>query len=159
MESTASSNPNIYFNRENIIDSCEGRNVDLLTITSHQGRLEQKEACMHGLLRTPKSSPAKFENKRYIFFSGRVHPGEVAASHMLNGLLKYLLSDKNDPRIKELLNQFVFIIMPFLNPDGVYRGHYRSDTNGRNLNRMYVSYTKEKEPTIYAVHRIIGGIK
>ena len=72
---------------------------------------------------------------------------------MLNGVLKYLMGDpKKDVRVQILLDNFVFVFMPFLNPDGVYRGHYRCDTNGLNLNRMYIGHTKEQTPTIFAVH-------
>lgn len=103
--------------------------------------------------------PFKFENKKYIFLSGRVHPGETPASHMLNGLLNFLFSDPNvDLRVKLILDNFVFVIIPILNPDGVFRGHYRQDVNGNNLNRMYVDYTKEKEPTIYAVMKLIKNL-
>jgi len=31
-----------------------------------------------------------------IFVSSRVHPGEVAASHILNGFIKYLFSNCED---------------------------------------------------------------
>ena len=30
-----------------------------------------------------------------------------------------------------------------INPDGVYRGHYRSDTLGFNLNRVYAAPKSE----------------
>jgi len=59
--------------------------------------------------------------------TSRVHPGETPGSHVLNGILKYLLKSK-DKRANLLLDNFVFVIIPILNPDGVYRGHYRVDT-------------------------------
>ena len=65
--------------------------------------------------------------------SARVHPGEVPASHCLNGVIDSLILDEN----QELLNNFVFCIVPMINPDGVFRGHWRVDTLGQNLNRYY----------------------
>ena len=40
----------------------------------------------------------------------------------------------------------MFKIIPMLNPDGVYRGHYRSDTLGQNLNRCYDAPDPVKAP-------------
>ena len=37
-----------------------------------------------------------------------------------------------------------------LNPDGVADGCYRTDSLGRNLNRLYLEATLEREPTIFA---------
>lgn len=104
----------------------------------------------------PSKRPCKFDRKRYIYLSSRVHPGEVAASHMLNGFLGHILSDPNkDIKVKLALHHFVFIIVPILNPDGVYRGHYRTDTHGQNLNRCYLNPNPHSEPTIYAVDKLI----
>ena len=41
-----------------------------------------------------------------------------------------------------------------LNPDGVVNGHYRSDTLGVNLNRMYESPKMDKHPTILAMKKL-----
>ena len=49
-----------------------------------------------------------------------------------------------------LLENFVFKIVPILNPDGVARGYYRLDTLGQNLNRFYENPTYEEQPSIYA---------
>jgi len=59
--------------------------------------------------------------------TARVHPGETPASHVFNGFLKFIL-DKNNILSKTLRDNFVFVLIPILNPDGVYRGHYRVDT-------------------------------
>lgn len=50
---------------------------------------------------------------------------------------------------------YVFKIVPFLNPDGVYNGCYRSDTLGHNLNRVYLKPNQQTQPSIYAVRKLI----
>lgn len=50
---------------------------------------------------------------------------------------------------------YVFKIVPFLNPDGVYNGLYRSDTLGHNLNRVYLNPRLDTQPSIYAVRKLI----
>jgi Zinc carboxypeptidase. len=42
-----------------------------------------------------------------------------------------------------------------LNPDGVYRGHWRADTQGLNLNRHYLNPTATDHPSIYAAKQIM----
>ena len=91
--------------------------------------------------------------KKYVLITARVHPGETPASHVFNGLIKFLL-DKTDQRAKLLRDNFVFVMIPMLNPDAVYRGHYRVDTQGNNLNRFYKNPTFENQPTIYAAREL-----
>ena len=85
--------------------------------------------------------------------SCRVHPGETPASYVLDGIMKFLLADSEQSNM--LLTKFVFKIVPMLNPDGVYRGYFRLDTFGQNLNRFYTEPTLKKQPTIYAVKKCI----
>ena len=71
--------------------------------------------------------------KKAIIITSRVHPGEPQASHMLDGLLKYLLSKEAE----ELRKHFVIRIVPMLNPDGVIYGNYRCSLLGCDLNRKW----------------------
>lgn len=134
--------------------------MEVLTITGSNERLEEREEMIDGLFpdSEPAKRPCKFARKRYVYLSSRVHPGEVAASHMLNGFLGHILSDPaKDIKVKLALHHFVFVIVPLLNPDGVYRGHYRTDTHGQNLNRSYLNPNRFSEPTIYAADKLIDS--
>jgi murein tripeptide amidase MpaA len=155
-------NPHLYLHREELIRSPEGRKLEIITLTSTVGKTDQQERSLPYLF-PEENRPLKFENKKYIFVSCRVHPGEVPASYMLNGIFRYLLSNSKsditenniDPRVSIILDNFVFVIIPILNPDGVYRGHYRMNTFGQNLNRYYQAPTLEKEPSNFAVNGVL----
>ncbi len=67
--------------------------------------------------------------------TSRVHPGEPQASYMMEGSLKFLLSKTE--LAEELLKNFVFKIVPMLNPDGVIHGNYRCSLLGVDLNRKW----------------------
>ena len=86
--------------------------------------------------------------------TARVHPGETPASHVLEGLLSFLLRE-SDPRAVALRERYVFKLVPILNPDGVYRGHYRADTRGQNLNRCYGHASHREHPSCHAVNALV----
>jgi hypothetical protein len=163
MQSKMTNSKNTYFHREVLTYSREGRKQEMVTISSLDGINEDgdREEYVDGLF--PEHSgrgedrPLKYYDKKVIFLSSRVHTGEVGASHMLNGFLDLLMDQKN-PHSRSLLKNFVFKIVPALNPDGVYRGYYRCDTLGLNLNRYYLDPCPDLHPTIYSVKHIIKQI-
>lgn len=144
----------IYYCRECLIYSLEGRRVDLLTISSHHGISMEREERLKNLFPDNQDRPFKFPNKKIIFISARVHPGETPSSFVFNGFLNLLLT-RNDPIALQLRKHYVFKMIPFLNPDGVARGHYRTDTRGVNLNRVYLNPSLTYHPTVYASRALI----
>ena len=84
--------PSIYFKKELLGYSVEGRKVDLLTISSCSNIEKEREEPILDLFPDPTNErPYKFKEKDYIFVTARVHPGEVQGSHMVNGLISFLL--------------------------------------------------------------------
>ncbi|VVC44703.1 Hypothetical protein CINCED_3A021105 [Cinara cedri] len=144
----------IYFYRETIVKSLENRAVDLLTISSFKGISEERECRLFGLF-PDENKPRShiFRNKKVIIMSARVHPGETPSSFVMNGLIKYLLS--KDEHANILRQNFIFKLIPMLNPDGVAKGFYRTDTRGCNLNRYYLKPSLKLHPSIYASRSII----
>lgn len=146
----------IYYCRELLTYSVEQRRIDLMTITSYHGISEEREERLADLF--PESSVRQrchtFKHKKIVFLSSRVHPGETPASFVLNGFIRLLL-DRKSQIAATLRRLYVFKIVPFLNPDGVYHGMYRSDTLGHNLNRVYTSPDPQKHPSIYAVRKLL----
>ena len=92
-------------------------------------------------------------NKKAVILTSRVHPGESSGSYVIKGVIEFLLS--NDPVAKNLRNNFIFKIVPMLNPDGVIHGNFRMNILGKDLNRMWDEPTENICPTIYYTVKMI----
>ena len=85
-----------YIHREVLCHSLEGREMEMITLSSFKGITEQREcpieepSCLPFKQLVPR--PFMFENKKTIFLTSRVHPGETPASYVLNGILNFLTS-------------------------------------------------------------------
>ena len=98
IETRLTAQPNIYFNREIMCYSLEGRPMELLTISSCDLITSERETIptdgdgMFPVAKIdPRSRPYRFaKDKPVVFLTSRVHPGETPGSHVLNGILELL---------------------------------------------------------------------
>lgn len=156
----------IYFHREILCKTLEGRDVELLTISDMAGIIleERGMPMLDAVNGIPYSSakgrttrPRCFQGKKYIVLSARVHAGECPASHILHGSIEFLLNSK-DLRAAALRRHFVIFIVPMLNPDGVFRGHSRVDAAGVDLNRMYRNPSFMRHPAAFSLWQLLASI-
>ncbi|XP_028642761.1 cytosolic carboxypeptidase 6 isoform X1 [Grammomys surdaster] len=123
-----------YFFREQLGQSVQQRQLDLLTITSPENLREGSD-------------------KKVIFITGRVHPGETPSSFVCQGIIDFLVSQH--PIARVLREHLVFKIAPMLNPDGVYLGNYRCSLMGFDLNRHWLDPSPWAHPTLHGVKQLI----
>jgi hypothetical protein len=155
----------IYFHRELLGYSKEMRYIELITITGKTSDKQGREPKIEGPGLFPQIAEGSPESKIFssnrcykydkpaIFLTARVHPGEVQSSHVLNGIIDFLMSKTEQAYL--LLERYQFKIIPLLNPDGVARGYYRLDTHNHNLNRFYLNPSAAEQPTIYMAKKAI----
>mmetsp|Transcript_19970 Transcript_19970/g.36999 ORF Transcript_19970/g.36999 Transcript_19970/m.36999 type:complete len:620 (+) Transcript_19970:488-2347(+) len=126
-----------YITRKNLCRTLAGNKCEYLTITN-------------------PSSSADAKLKRGVILSARVHPGETVGSWMIQGLLNFLTSAA--PEAHNLRDQFLFKIVPMLNPDGVVNGNNRTNITGADLNRRWKTPSKVLHPTIYSMKKMIRNL-
>lgn len=93
------------------------------------------------------------KKKKAIIITSRVHPGETNSSYIVEGIIKFLTSNNRDAKI--LRQNYIFKIVPMLNPDGVIYGNYRCSLLGVDLNRRWLNPSKILHPTIFYTKQIV----
>ena len=123
-----------FMKRRLLAYSIAGNRCDFLTITAI-------------------GTPEEMKERKGVFISARVHPGETVGSWMMHGVLEFLTG--SSPEAALLRENFVFKIVPMLNPDGVINGNYRCNLAGADLNRQWKEPIKNLHPTIFAAKKLI----
>jgi len=72
----------------------------------------------------------------------------------MRGAINFL-TDPTNEEAKILRDNFVFKLIPMLNPDGVINGNYRCSLAGCDLNRRWKFPSKAIHPTIYFTKKLI----
>lgn len=122
--------------RKTLCRTLAGNRCDYLTITS-------------------KDKGIDMDKRQSVVLTSRVHPGETVGSWMMQGVIDFL-TDLNDPEAKLLRENYIFKLIPMLNPDGVINGNYRCSLAGCDLNRRWKAPNKVLHPTIYYAKKLIS---
>eukprot|EP00002_Diphylleia_rotans_P001009 TRINITY_DN10553_c0_g1_i2.p1 TRINITY_DN10553_c0_g1~~TRINITY_DN10553_c0_g1_i2.p1 ORF type:complete len:441 (-),score=61.63 TRINITY_DN10553_c0_g1_i2:127-1449(-) len=147
------SSRHIFYSRRLLALSLLGNRIDMIVITSKSnvdGEMDAIQAMDLEGLSTADAYPTNLRQKPVIFLTARVHPGETPSSFVIDGSLSFALHP-SDPRAVLLRENYIIVLIPMLNPDGVILGNYRTDTLGANLNRYYDNPHPQRHPSIYAV--------
>ena len=115
--------------RKPLCQTSSGNTCEMVTITTFSNKVES------------------MKNRKGIVLFSRVHPGESNASWMMKGIIDYLTGPTLSAKI--LRDNFIFKIIPMLNPDGVIIGNNRCGYNGFDLNRCWIDPSKKLHPTIF----------
>ncbi|XP_076102521.1 cytosolic carboxypeptidase 1-like isoform X2 [Mytilus galloprovincialis] len=124
----------IFFRNQTFCQTISGNNVPVLTVTAQPKSYSRENV-------------EELRSRPYIFLSGRVHPGESNSSWVMKGTIDFLLSKK--PAAQQLRENFIFKIVPMLNPDGVINGNHRCSLAAEDLNRRWDNPCPKLHPTIY----------
>ncbi|XP_033221250.1 cytosolic carboxypeptidase 4-like isoform X2 [Belonocnema kinseyi] len=119
----------LYFRAVNLCDSLNGNENPLLTITA------------------PNSVRNPIQDRKIIFLTSRVHPGESNASWVMRGTLEALLG--NSTYASSLRDDYVFKVVPMLNNEGVINGCNRYGLTNEDLNRRWSNPNQTLHPIIY----------
>lgn len=124
--------------KKELCKTLSGESCDILTITS-------------------RDNLENFPQRKGVIITGRVHPGETVGSWMMRGVLTFL-TDPNNEEARILRENFVFKVIPMLNPDGVINGNYRCSLAGCDLNRRWKTPSKILHPTIFYTKKLVKQI-
>lgn len=119
-------------------ESVEGRPIPALTITD---------------------SREDHASKRAVWITGTQHAYEMAAGPVIEGIISRLLEGNGSS--EDLLERYVYNIVPIMNPDGVIRGGYRYNMRDIDLNRNWDKIkadpwdSEKSEPEVAAVKKEI----
>lgn len=80
------------------------------------------------------------DSKDYVLLLGRQHPPEITGALAMRPFVASIMADTGLAR--RFRERYRIVIIPFLNPDGVARGHWRHNVNGVDLNRDWGPFTQ-----------------
>lgn len=132
---------------------CEGPDVEYSRDRELEGMMKVQNNALCSRTAKTSGGPQGEARDRYHcagpswYRLRRQNIGEVPSSWVMKGVIDFLISDV--PEARSLRSQYVFKLVPMLNPDGVVYGNYRCSLLGYDLNRRWKSPSRLLQPTIF----------
>lgn len=105
------------------------------------------------------TSPGPTADRKRVWIIARQHGWETGTSYVLEGALRFLVSD--DPQARACRDRFVVCLVPTMDPDGLVEGHVRFNALGYDLNRHWPEVDPSREdvrakmPEIWCVKKAL----
>ncbi|KAM9245598.1 LOW QUALITY PROTEIN: cytosolic carboxypeptidase 3 [Leptosomus discolor] len=98
----------------------------------------------------------KGTERKAVMLTARVQLGETNRSWIMKGFLDYIPGDSGKAQL--LRDNFVFKVIPMLNPDGVIVGNHHCSLTGQDLNQKYRSNVKKFYPSVWYTQNMIKKV-
>lgn len=159
-----------YVRCETLCKSISGVEIPMLTVTNNinseltnlptenqlieliESDISEWEADTINEFREIIKQKIKIQYKKILIVTARIHPGEACGSHVMEGLIKFIIS--SHPISIEIRERMIIKIIPMLNIDGVIAGNYRNCLSGQDLNRKFTDTDIKLFPIISAIKNL-----
>jgi hypothetical protein len=138
----------MFMKRSTLCKTLAGNVVDVLTITDPQADSSHVTSSFSQFCGPQLSGTQSNSQRPWVVVCGRVHPSESNASWFVHGLIEFL-SDPKNAVAEQLRRQFVWLVVPMMNPDGVICGNSRCNLAGLDLNRCWDNPSESSCPTVF----------
>ena len=99
------------------------------------------------------------KDRNVIVLIARTHPGESVSSFVLKGFVERYLNLQDNKWAEYLRKNFVLVVVPMLNPDGVSVGNSRTSIAGTDLNAVWHNPDRFDHPEVYYTKKLIKSFK
>jgi hypothetical protein len=128
LEATFGSHKTIFYQKQSLMKTKDGNSLEVVLLSSNLNINNKTTKAVQGI-----NIPEFSGNKTIVIITARIHGYETISSGVMRNIVNYLLGD-SQPCL-ELMDSFLFVLLPMMNPDGVLAGYNRADAwgNGYDL--------------------------